>query len=259
VASGVDHRIRQDPRRHCHPGGPQLSWDYSPGDGADIDADLVARVNAAQQRVVIAAMVLTSHTGLDAIVAALGRGVPVSGVYDAGQVDPLVAESKKSTSPASAKALSQWTQIASLLVGKHSTPYGPDSPHDFLHRKVIVTDSTASTGSYNFSANAERNAENHLVLGSGSLAERVRPADWGGGGHISGRMSNDSFAGWCESFCDSTAGVAVGTIACRVACFQGHHPRFKREVAPPSSSATGGGVPYPSGKYSLRQVGRWRQ
>jgi phosphatidylserine/phosphatidylglycerophosphate/cardiolipin synthase-like enzyme len=152
--------------------GVQLGWDYSPGDGAAIDADLVAHVNAAQQRVVIAAMVLTSHTVLDAIVAALGRGVLVSGVYDAGQMDPIVAEWKKSTSAASAKALSQWTQIARLLVGKQSTPYGPDSPHDFLHHKVIVTDSTVSTGSYNFSANAEHNAENHLVLGSGSLADR---------------------------------------------------------------------------------------
>jgi phosphatidylserine/phosphatidylglycerophosphate/cardiolipin synthase-like enzyme len=149
-----------------------LGWDYSPGDGTAIDADLVAHVNAAQQRVVIAAMVLTSHTLLDAIVAAIGRGIPVTGVYDAGQMDPIVEEWKKSTSAASAKALSQWTQISGLLVGKHSTPYQPDSPHDFLHHKVIVSDATVSTGSYNFSANAERNAENHLVMTSASLAHR---------------------------------------------------------------------------------------
>jgi phosphatidylserine/phosphatidylglycerophosphate/cardiolipin synthase-like enzyme len=152
--------------------GVGLGWDYSPGDGAAIDADLVAHVNAAQQRVVIAAMVLTSHTLLDAIVAAISRGVPVSGVYDAGQMDPIVEEWKKSTSPASAKALSQWTQIACLLVGKKSMPYQPDSLHDFLHHKVIVSDATVSTGSYNFSANAEHNAENYLVMTSASLADR---------------------------------------------------------------------------------------
>ncbi len=31
-----------------------------------------------------------------------------------------------------------------------------------MHNKVLITDSTLTTGSYNFSANAEKNAENQL-------------------------------------------------------------------------------------------------
>jgi phosphatidylserine/phosphatidylglycerophosphate/cardiolipin synthase-like enzyme len=33
-----------------------------------------------------------------------------------------------------------------------------------MHLKVLVGDDTVTTGSYNFSANAERNAENQIVL-----------------------------------------------------------------------------------------------
>jgi len=127
---------------------------------------------AAQQRVVVAAMVLTSHTVLAAIVAAIGRGVAVSGIYDAGQMDPIVRQWKKSTAAGAAQALRDFQQIGALLARKHSVPYTPTSPHDFLHHKVIVADDTVITGSYNFSANAQRNAENHLRLTSATLAGR---------------------------------------------------------------------------------------
>jgi hypothetical protein len=154
------------------------------GDGAAIDADLVGHVNAAQQRVVIAAMVLTSHTR-----CSMPASQPSVEAYRErrlrrrtdGPDRRRVEEIDISGEP---KALSQWTQIASLLVGKHSTPYQPDSPHDFLHHKVIVSDSTVWTGSYNFAANAE----NHLVLASASLADRYAQTERGGRGRLPGRI-----------------------------------------------------------------------
>ena len=58
------------------------------------------------------------------------------------------------------------------LVGKASTPYRPDAPHDYMHNKVLVVDDTVITGSYNFSRSAQLNAENLLLLESPALADR---------------------------------------------------------------------------------------
>jgi phosphatidylserine/phosphatidylglycerophosphate/cardiolipin synthase-like enzyme len=60
------------------------------------------------------------------------------------------------------------------LVGKITTPWTPASPHDFMHNKVIVVDDTVITGSYNFSRNAECNAENILLIDSPTLAAAYR-------------------------------------------------------------------------------------
>ena len=43
-------------------------------------------------------------------------------------------------------------------------PLHADRAHDFMHLKVLITDDELTTGSYNFSANAERNAENQIHL-----------------------------------------------------------------------------------------------
>ena len=97
--------------------------------------------------------------------------VPVSGVYDRTQMTSV---------------LQQWQDVphnhwkigavrdivtTARLVGKNSTPYAPDSRHDFMHNKTLVVDDTVITGSYNFSHSAEQNAENLLILTSPALAD----------------------------------------------------------------------------------------
>ncbi|WP_225978845.1 phospholipase D-like domain-containing protein [Gandjariella thermophila] len=57
-------------------------------------------------------------------------------------------------------------------MAKPSAPYSPDGPHDFMHNKVLVCDHTVATGSYNFSTNAEGNAENQLHLHAPELANQ---------------------------------------------------------------------------------------
>jgi phosphatidylserine/phosphatidylglycerophosphate/cardiolipin synthase-like enzyme len=143
-------------------GGGSLGWDFCPGDGKAVNAALAARVSAAEERLVVAAMVLTSHEVLDALAKAVGRGVPVSGIYDGGQMDPIVAQ--WAANPNSAAVLADWRTVEPHLVRKSSTPYSPTSIHDFMHLKVLVSDDVLTTGSYNFSANAERNAENQVHL-----------------------------------------------------------------------------------------------
>jgi len=151
-------------------GGYRLEWDFAPGDGVAIDAALVVDIAAATKRIVIAAMVLTSHPMLAALAQAIDRGASVSGVYDGGQMGPIVKTWKKSAT--NAELVANWEKVAAHLAVKHSTPYTPTSKHDFLHHKVLVIDNVVVTGSYNFSANAQENAENQLRIGSSSLARK---------------------------------------------------------------------------------------
>lgn len=60
--------------------------------------------------------------------------------------------------------------IAPLLHSKVSLPYSPKSPHNFMHDKLAVCDNTVITGSYNFSSNATRNAENVVIVRDQALA-----------------------------------------------------------------------------------------
>jgi phosphatidylserine/phosphatidylglycerophosphate/cardiolipin synthase-like enzyme len=101
---------------------------------------------------------------LAALAAAHQRGIAISGIYDAGQMDPIESEWAASSKPATQAVLVNWRTIKTLLAAKHSTPYTPTGPHDFMHNKILITDTSLVTGSYNFSANAEHNAENQLHL-----------------------------------------------------------------------------------------------
>ena len=145
-----------------------VTWDFAPGDGKAIDAALAALVKGATNRIVIAAMVLTSHPLLAALAAAVRDGLPLSGIYDAGQMDPIVRTWK--TIPTDTTVVKDWETVSALLARKHSTPYTPTSTHDFMHNKVLICDDTVVTGSYNFSANAQRNAENQVRITDPALA-----------------------------------------------------------------------------------------
>jgi phosphatidylserine/phosphatidylglycerophosphate/cardiolipin synthase-like enzyme len=152
-------------------GSYPIGWDFAPGDGTAIDVALTAQVRAAKKRIVIATMVLTSHPVLAALAAAIDRGVAVSGIYDSGQMGPIVKVWKKNATK-NAELLANWKRVSAVLADKRSTPYTPTSKHDFLHHKVLVADTTVITGSYNFSANAQQNAENQLRIRSSSLSAR---------------------------------------------------------------------------------------
>ncbi len=59
------------------------------------------------------------------------------------------------------------------FTGKHSTPYGPGSVHDYMHAKVTVADDIAFVGSFNLSHSGELNAENVLEIADPAVAERL--------------------------------------------------------------------------------------
>jgi phosphatidylserine/phosphatidylglycerophosphate/cardiolipin synthase-like enzyme len=64
-----------------------------------------------------------------------------------------------------------FSAIAPLLHSKSSLTYGARTPHNFMHNKLAVCDDTVITGSFNFSSNATRNAENVVIVRSQELAD----------------------------------------------------------------------------------------
>jgi phosphatidylserine/phosphatidylglycerophosphate/cardiolipin synthase-like enzyme len=147
-------------------GGVRLGWDFAPADGTGIDSYLVQQVTAARRRIVLASMVITSHPLLAALAEAINRGVEVSGAYDGGQMGPIAGQWHDPD------VLGHWKLLRDRLVAKPSKPYTPTSVHDFMHSKILVADGHLATGSYNFSANAQKNAENQLQFVNHRLADQ---------------------------------------------------------------------------------------
>ncbi len=151
-------------------GGVDVTWAFSPGGGPAIDARLAAAVGAAEQRIRVSSMVLTSHALLQALAKAIDDGMDVAGVYDGGQMKAI--EKEWQASAKSAAVLAEFQKVKSRLSAKPSASYTPTGPHDFMHNKTLVSDDLVITGSYNFSKNAEGNAENQVTLTGEAIADR---------------------------------------------------------------------------------------
>jgi phosphatidylserine/phosphatidylglycerophosphate/cardiolipin synthase-like enzyme len=154
-----------------HVGAATVGVAFSPGEGRAIDHDVAHRIGAARRRLKICSMLLTSGAILGALGDALqhGRVAEFDGVYDRTQMDSVIEQWQNSPG---AWKIPAFEQIAGRLAGKRSTPYQPDSPHDFMHNKVVVADDTVITGSYNLSNSATENAENILLIQDAALAEQ---------------------------------------------------------------------------------------
>jgi phosphatidylserine/phosphatidylglycerophosphate/cardiolipin synthase-like enzyme len=148
--------------------GVDVQWAFSPADGRQMDAHLAEVVEAAKRRLLVSSMVLTSPGLLGALSAAIERGVDVAGVYDGGEMQAVEQEWTKAAdggSTSSASTLAAWQAVSKRLARKPSSEYSPEGPHDFMHNKTLVKDDElVVTGSFNFSVNAEGNAENQLTL-----------------------------------------------------------------------------------------------
>ena len=138
--------------------GTLLETNFSPEDGAL--AHLVELVNAADESIYFLAFSLTSDELAEAMLAAQARGVQIGGVMD------------------DAQAVNPGGEFGRL------TAYGIevrlDGEGGSMHHKVLIIDEAiVATGSYNFSANAEkRNDENSLVIYNRQVATEFMEEFW---------------------------------------------------------------------------------
>ena len=149
------------------------AW-FTPGHGEALSQAIAGAIGRARQRVRIASPVITSGPilGTLAELAAEG-GIDIAGVVDEPQTDQVFAQWRDNGTSAWKIPL-----LASALgklpfSGKPSTPWAPETVHDFMHAKVTVADETVFLGSFNLSRSGERNAENVLEIRDASLAARM--------------------------------------------------------------------------------------
>ena len=143
---------------------------FAPGEGPAIDHLIAHLIGRARRRLKMGSMLITSGAILGALNDVLhhNRVREYGGVYDRTQMEGVFEQWRGQPSE---WKIAAFEQVAAGLAGKRSTKYTPTSPHDFMHNKVIVADDVVSTGSFNLSANATRNAENVLRLSSRDLAD----------------------------------------------------------------------------------------
>ena len=150
-------------------GGRTVEVAFSPGDGTIIGKDLAAWAGAAQRRLLVASMVLTSA----AVLGALDENVQqhagmLKGIYDGTQMAGILKNKKH---PMNAAKTTLFKAVAAKLAAKVSTPFSNTSRHDFMHNKTLVSDDVVVTGSFNFSERAASNAENVLVIHDKATAD----------------------------------------------------------------------------------------
>jgi phosphatidylserine/phosphatidylglycerophosphate/cardiolipin synthase-like enzyme len=162
-----------EPRPSSVDGCEVRAW-FTPGHGADLSQRIATAFGRAKTRVRVASPVITSGPVLGTLAELAGDGrLDVAGVVDGPQTEMVFRQW-------AAQGNSAWKVplLAKVLSGfrfaaKPSTPWTPDSTHDFMHAKVSVADDTTFLGSFNLSRSGEMNAENVLEIHDPALADRM--------------------------------------------------------------------------------------
>jgi phosphatidylserine/phosphatidylglycerophosphate/cardiolipin synthase-like enzyme len=147
---------------------------FSPGRGRRIASRISGAIDRAERRIRIVSPVLSAGPIIGSLAERATNGdIDLAGVVDGTQVAEVITQWRRDGNAA-------W-KIPTLLAvldnapfsGKPSTPYGPDTVHDYMHAKFVVADDMVFAGSYNLSHSGEENAENVLEIKDPQLAERL--------------------------------------------------------------------------------------
>ncbi|MGD0166129.1 MAG: phospholipase D-like domain-containing protein [Gaiellaceae bacterium] len=150
---------------------------FAPGHGEALAHRIARCLGQAKRRIRIASPVLTSGPILGTLAelsADHDRSLPdIAGVLDATQIAEVIGQWR-------ARPNVSWKEAALRAVieqrpwsGKKSTPWTPDSVHDYMHAKTVVADNTVFFGSFNLSRSGESNAENTLEIDDAGLADEL--------------------------------------------------------------------------------------
>jgi phosphatidylserine/phosphatidylglycerophosphate/cardiolipin synthase-like enzyme len=147
---------------------------FTPGHGEALSHRIAKHIGKARERVRIASPILTSGPILGTLVEVVNEGrCDVAGIVDDTQVDQVFDQWRTNGVSAWKIPLLQTVLERSPFSGKVTTPWAPESVHDFMHAKVVVADDAAFVGSYNLSRSGERNAENVLEIQDAAVADRL--------------------------------------------------------------------------------------
>ena len=177
-----------DDSGHFTLGGSDVQLSFAPGKGTEVEGRIADTIAGATNRLYIASMVISSGKILLAIGNAMTDVEDFGGIYDGGSMAGVESAWKKAVARAggaeattarprleafsSGEKLAMWDKLKPHLVAKHSIQFNDKLPHNFMHDKVAVADDTVVTGSFNFSNNAMKNAENILVIRNRALADQ---------------------------------------------------------------------------------------
>ena len=164
-------RVATDPIRVGD--SPVRTW-FAPKRGEKLAHRIADAIGGAERRVRVASPVISSAPilGTLAEVAADGK-VDLAGVVDATQIDEVLEQWRRNGNVTWKGPSLRFLLHRPTFSGKKSTPYAPDSVHDYMHAKVTVADDKVFIGSFNLSHSGETNAENVLEIEDPALAERM--------------------------------------------------------------------------------------
>jgi phosphatidylserine/phosphatidylglycerophosphate/cardiolipin synthase-like enzyme len=167
----VEHAGRVEPRP-VNLGDAQMRPWFTPGHGEALSHRIAKHIGKATERIRIASPVLTSGPILGTLVEVVNEGrCDVKGIVDDTQVDQVFHQWETNGVSAWKIPLLQTVLLGAEFSGKSSTPWTPESVHDFMHAKVVVADDTSFIGSFNLSRSGERNAENVLEIRDRATAD----------------------------------------------------------------------------------------
>lgn len=147
---------------------------FTPGRGTALAHRIADAIDHARCRVRICSPVISSGPILGTLAqVACDRRVDLAGVVDATQVSDVIRQWHENGNADWKIPLLRTVLQRGSFSGKKSTPWRPDSVHDFMHAKVTVCDDTVFVGSFNLSRSGEENAENVLEIEAPALAERL--------------------------------------------------------------------------------------
>jgi phosphatidylserine/phosphatidylglycerophosphate/cardiolipin synthase-like enzyme len=152
---------------------PVRVW-FCPGRGEKLAHRIAKAIGIASRRIRIASPVISSAPILATLAQAASDGrVDLAGVVDRTQILEVLRQWHVNGNAAWKEPLLRTVLARAPFSGKHSTPYGPGTVHDYMHAKVTIADDLVFVGSFNLSHSGELNAENVLEIADPALADRL--------------------------------------------------------------------------------------